>query len=142
MPFCRIIQNTDTGMIIQGTREWKDYTFGANVNPHLATTTGIAVCVQGLKRYYALLLCKDQKLRLVKELDGQTILAEKDFEVEFDHEYQLSIQTSGSKLIGSANGEVVFEWTDENRPLLSGSVALVCEEGRVDFGRIVLKPNN
>ena len=138
---CRVIQNTGTGMWIQGTREWENYTFNAVVNPHLAASTGIAVCVQGLKRYYALLLCNDQKLRLVKELDGRTVLAEKDFAWEVDQDCQMSLKTEASKLVASVNGEVVFECVDEGRPLLSGSVAMVCEEGRVDFGGISVQPN-
>ncbi|MFC1712059.1 ADP-ribosylglycohydrolase family protein [Candidatus Poribacteria bacterium] len=140
MPLCRVIQNTGTGLLIQGTREWKDYNFEATVNPHLATSTGIAVCVQGLKRYYALLLCNDQKLRLVKELDGRAVLVERDFAWEPDQDYQMSLQTQGSKLVGKMNGETVFECTDEDRPLLSGSIALVCEEGRVEFGRVAIQP--
>jgi len=141
MPTFRIIQNTDTGMLIHGTREWKDYTFNATVNPRLATSTGIALCVQGLKRYYALLLCKDQKLRLIKELDGHSVLLEKDFAYELDQNYQLSLQTKASTVIAKVNGEVIFEYNDTDRPLLSGSIALVCEEGRVDFGQVSIRPN-
>jgi hypothetical protein len=140
MPLCRIIQNTDTGMLIQGTREWEGYVFEATVNPHAAKSAGIAVCVQGLKRYYALLLCKDQKLRLVKELDGQSVLMEKDFTLEFDKDYQISLKTKGDSILAMVNGQIAFEYKDLNRPLLSGSVALVCEEGRVDFGRLRVSP--
>jgi len=140
-PTFRIIQNRDTGMLIQGTREWQDYAFNATVNPHLATSSGIAVCVQGLKRYYALLLCNDQKLRLIKELDGRLVLLEKDYAYELDQNYQLSLQTKESTIIAKINGAVVFEYNDVNRPLLSGSVALVCEEGRVDFGQASVTSN-
>lgn len=140
MPLCRICQNAGAGLLIQGTREWKDYSFAATVNPHLAKSTGIAVCVQGLKRYYALLLCDDQKLKLVKELDGEEILAEKDFVWELDSNYQLELQTKGGSLIAKIDGELAFELTDCDRPLQSGSIGLVCELGRVDFGAISIKP--
>jgi ADP-ribosylglycohydrolase len=142
MPLCQLIQNVGTGMLIQGTREWEDYTFDATLNPHLAASAGIAVCVQGLKRYYALLLCNDQKIRLIKELDGRAVLAEKDFAWELDHDCQLSLQTQGSKLIAKVNGEIALECTDSDGPLLSGSTALVCEEGRVLFGRVSVKPGS
>lgn len=138
MPLCRIIQNTGTGLLIQGTREWKDYEVSAIINPHLATSAGLAACVQGLKRYYALVLCRDQKLRLIKELDGCTVLAEKDFAWDFDQDYQMSLQTQANTLVAKVDGNVVFECADTDRPLLSGSVALVCEEGRVDFGHIAI----
>ena len=140
MPLCRITQNTGTGILIQGTRDWDNYVFNATVDPHLAASTGIAVCVQGLKRYYALLLCNDQKLRLIKELDGRAVLVEKDFAWELDQDYQMSLQTRGSALVAKVNGKTVFEYTDTDRPFLSGSVALVCEEGRVHFSHVAIQP--
>ena len=129
----RIMQNHDTGLFIQGTREWENYSFSALVNPHLAKEAGIAVCVQGLKRYYAFLLCDDGKLRLIKELDGRRELAEKEFAWNWDTDYELRLKAAGSNLIACIDGNVVFEYSDTNRPLLTGSVALVCTEGRVDF---------
>ena len=129
----RIMQNHDTGLFIQGTREWENYSFSALVNPHLAKEAGIAVCVQGLKRYYALLLCDDGKLRLIKELDGRRKFAEKEFAWNWDTDYELRLEAAGSNLIACIDGNVVFEYSDTNRPLLTGSVALVCTEGRVDF---------
>ena len=129
----RIMQNHDTGLFIQGTREWENYSFSALINPHLASEAGIAVCVQGLKRYYALLLCDDGKLRLIKELDGRRELAEKEFAWNWDTDYELRLKAAGSNLVAFIDGDVVFEYSDTNRPLLTGSVALVCTEGRVDF---------
>ena len=129
----RIMQNHDTGLFIQGTREWENYSFSALINPHLASEAGIAVCVQGLKRYYALLLCDDGKLRLIKELDGRRELAEKEFAWNWDTDYELRLKAAGSNLVAFIDGDVVFEYLDTNRPLLTGSVALVCTEGRVDF---------
>ena len=140
MPLCHVVQNSGVGMLIQGLREWENYSFAATVNAHLAASTGVAVCVQGLKRYYALLLCNDQKLRLIKELDGRITLAEKDFAWELDQNYQLNLQTQEATLVAEVNGEAVFEFTDEERPLLFGSVALLCEEGRVGFGHISISP--
>jgi len=142
MPTYRIIQNSDTGMLIQGNREWENYNFIATVNPHLAKSSGIAVCVQGLKRYYALLLCNDQKLKLIKELDGRSVLAEINFQWQLDQNYEMVLATHNSKITASINGNKVFEYTDTEIPLLSGCVALVCEEGRVDFGKAKIQPNS
>lgn len=135
----RIMQNHDTGLFIQGTREWENYSFSALVNPHLAKEAGIAVCVQGLKRYYALLLCDDGKLRLIKELDGRRKIAEKEFAWNWDTDYELRLEAAGSNLIACIDGNVVFEYSDTNRPLLTGSVALVCTEGRVDFRDVSIR---
>jgi len=54
----RLIQNEGMGLLIQGTREWRDYQVRAAVTPHMATSAGIGARVQGLQRYYALLLCQ------------------------------------------------------------------------------------
>ena len=55
-------------MIIQGTREWTDYEVRADVTPHMVEAAGLAARVQGMKRYYALNLCRGNKVRLVKAL--------------------------------------------------------------------------
>ena len=37
----RLIQNKGLGLIMQGTREWRDYSVSASVTPHLARRCGI-----------------------------------------------------------------------------------------------------
>jgi len=77
-PF-RLIQNRGRGLLIQGTREWTDYEVRAAVVPETVAGAGVAARVQGMRRYYALLLCDDDTIRLVRELDGATTLAEAPF---------------------------------------------------------------
>jgi hypothetical protein len=52
----------------------------------------------------------------------------------------LALQTKGSGLVAMLNGKVICECADTDRPLMSGSVAMVCEEGRVDFGYVRIQP--
>jgi hypothetical protein len=118
-------------MIIQGTREWQDYTVEAAIEPHLVESTGIAARVQGLERYYALLLCTGQRIRLVKALDGKHTLGEKEYDFEWDQAIQLQIKVQGEHIQAWANHQLVFDIQDQDRPLLSGAVALVIEEGRM-----------
>jgi len=66
----------------------------------------------------------------------RTVLAEKDLALNWDTDYPLCLEIADATLIASVNGNVVFEHTDADRPLLSGSVALVCTPGRVDFGMV------
>ena len=75
----RVAQNEGRGLLITGTRDWTDYAVTSTVRPHLVKTGGIAARVQGMRRFYALLLCADQTVQLVKALDGDTVLAEKIF---------------------------------------------------------------
>ena len=73
----RLIQDEGRGLIIQGCREWTDYQVSADVTPHMVKAAGIAGRVQGMRRYYAFLLCGDGKARLIKMFDREKILAER-----------------------------------------------------------------
>jgi ADP-ribosylglycohydrolase len=125
----RIVQNRGTGLLIQGTREWTDYRISAAVSPHLVKAGGIAARVQGMQRYYALLLCDDRSVRLVKALDGETVLAERAFDWSLGAQCELSLSVVGRDLQASAGDRVVFEVSDADQPLMGGGVALVCTEG-------------
>jgi len=136
----RLVQNCGTGLLIQGTREWTDYRVSADVTPHLVTSAGIAARVQGLRRYYALLLCNDGKARLVKTLDGDTVLAVADFSWELDGAYDLSLEVVGARIRAWIDGKQFFEVSDTDRPLTGGAVGLVCEEGRTATETVRVQP--
>jgi hypothetical protein len=136
----RLIQNNGRGMLIQGTQEWQDYHVSAPLTAHMCKSMGIAARVQGLRRYYALLLCRDSTLRLVKVLDGETLLAEKAFPWEFGATHILALQVQGTHLICSIDGQTVFDIDDSQNPLLTGAIALVCEEGRVGCEQVTVRP--
>ncbi|HVU11029.1 MAG TPA: ADP-ribosylglycohydrolase family protein, partial [Phototrophicaceae bacterium] len=136
----RIIQNEGRGLAIQGTREWRDYRVSAKINFHMATAAGIGARVQGMKRYYALLLCGDGKVRLIKALDGDTLLAENDFGVEFAHDYDLALEVEGNRLKAWVDDRLLFDLADTDRPLEGGAVALICEEGRAGTDEVRVAP--
>jgi ADP-ribosylglycohydrolase len=136
----RLVQNRGTGLLIQGTREWTDYRVSADVTPHMARAAGIAARVQGLRRYYALLLCRDGRARLAKALDGDTVLAETDFPWEFGETHELSLEVVGTRLRAWIGGQQLFGVNDADRPLIGGGVALVCEEGRTATDAVTVRP--
>lgn len=134
-----IAQDEGPGMGIQGSREWSDYAVTVRVRPHLAVSAGVAACVQGLKRYYALVLTSGNKLQLVKEHYGRKVLAQKAFKWSFDEEFDLRLETRGGKLTAYVNGKKVLAAEDKREPFLSGAVGLLCEEGRADYGPVKVK---
>jgi ADP-ribosylglycohydrolase len=136
----RIIQDHGAGLLIQGTREWTDYTVSAPVRPHMAARAGIAARVQGMRRWYGLLLCADGAARLVKSLDGEQVLAEAPCAWELDRTYQLSLTVRGAQVSASVDGEQIFDLEDADRPLLGGAIALVVDEGRVDVDDVTVRP--
>ena len=136
----RISQNSGTGLIMQGGRDWDDYQVTAAIVPHMSAEAGIAARVQGLQRYYALLLCQDQTVRLVKVLDGRTVLAEMPYEWAFERAYDLRLIVSGSRLQARINNQLVFDLEDSARPLLKGGIALVCTEGCMGTNAVSVAP--
>jgi len=136
-PF-RIIQNEGRGMIIQGTRQWTNYRLEADLVPHMLTACGIAARVQGLQRYYALLLAPQGKVRLVRALDGETVLAEADLAWRYEQTYPLALEVQGDWIRAWLGDAQLFEVQDGSLP--SGGVALVCEEGRMATDAVRVRP--
>ncbi len=136
----RLIQDYGTGLLIQGTREWKDYRVSAEITPHMAESAGIAARVQGLRRYYALLLAAGNKARLVKMLNTASVLAETDFPWQFGATYALRLQVTGNRLQAWIDDRPIFEVEDTDNPLTEGAIALVCEVGRIAADAIRVQP--
>ncbi len=138
--FLRLIQNEGRGLVLHGTREWEDYRFRATMTPHMCKAGGIAVRVQGLRRYYAMLL-DQERVRLVLMLNGdETVLAEVAGGWSFGATSELQLEVEDDRLLGSIDGNRVIEATDPDASLGSGGVALVCEEGRIGCDEVAIQP--
>jgi hypothetical protein len=137
----RLAQNRGVGLLIQGSREWRDIRLSAQVRTYLAEAMGIALRVQGLERYYALTLARGGKARLIKALDGTRILAEADYPWELNRPYDLSLSVAGQRLQAHIDGEIIFDLVDPDRPLENGAAALYCREGYLISGPVRVQPN-
>ncbi len=136
----RLSQNRDRGLLIQGTREWADYEVSVELTPHMVAAAGLAARVQGLRRYYALMTCDDGMVRLVKSLEGETELGWVRLRWHEDEKRTLRLQVVGAHIRASIDDQVLFDFEDTDRPLLSGAVGLVCEEGTASFGAVTVAP--
>ena len=136
----RVIQNRGRGIVITGTREWTDYSVQTAITPHLVRSFGLAARVQGQERYYALLLTDQNTVRLVKRLDGESILAERSQPWELGKTYDLKLTVRGMQVQAWLNGTLLFSVEDTSRPLMDGGIALVCEEGRIGTDRVTIHP--
>jgi ADP-ribosylglycohydrolase len=130
-PF-KISQNEGTGLLMTGTQDWCDMQVSAAVCPALCEAAGLAVRVQGLRRFYALLLSGGCKARLMRGPDS--VLGEVDFPWEYDGVYGLRLAAHGSQLQGWIDDQLLF--TVEDEAFGSGGIALVVEEGSVAAGDI------
>ncbi|MBW8012860.1 MAG: ADP-ribosylglycohydrolase family protein [Chloroflexi bacterium] len=136
----RLVQNGGRGLIMQGNREWKDYEVETAITPWLMEAGGVGARVQGMKRYYSLQLEKGNKVRLVKALDGDTILGEKDFNWEIHNSYTLKMQVSGNRIKAWVDGQLQFDVVDEDKPLCGGGVAYVVDLGHISSQAMIVKP--
>jgi len=136
----RIMQDHGRGMVSQGTREWTDYRASVKLNPHMMDACGLAVRVQGLARYYALMLTRESKVRLVRMLDTERLLAEAPCPVEFGSSYELALEAKGDRLRASIGGVQVFDVRDPERSFEGGGVGLIVEVGRLHAGPVTIRP--
>lgn len=136
----RVIQNRERGLVITGTREWTDYSVQARITPHLAKAFGLAARVQGLERYYALLLSSQNTIKLIKRLDGESVLHQQECAWEFGRPYHLQIIVRGNEILAALDGVFLFKAEDVDRPLIGGGIALVCEEGRIGTDQVSVGP--
>ncbi len=135
----RLIQNEGRGLLIQGTRDWINYQFAAQAMPRVCEAGGIAVRVQGLQRYYALLL-DQESTRIVRVLDGETILAQTDSGWSVEQEYDLKLQVEGNRLTAFVNGLQVLDALDSDNALTGGAIALIAQTGFIYFDDVAVKP--
>lgn len=136
-----VINNYDRGMISIGTEDWKQYSAQVPVRLAISKASGIGVHVQGLNRFYGLLLCDDDKLRLIKAKEnGDQILKEIQFIWESWKEYNLGLSVQDHQIIGYIDGEKVIEANDLVQPYLSGGVALIVDQGFLMANEVSIKP--
>ena len=134
----RLIQNEGVGLAFQGSENWTDYRVTATVRVHMARAGGIAARAGGMQRYYALLIGGDGVVRLVRQVNERTVLASAPLAGELTACHRLTLEVSGSTIRGSVDDGPPITATDD--ALRGGAVALVSEEGRVEFHSVTIAP--
>jgi ADP-ribosylglycohydrolase len=136
----RIVQNEGTGLLSQGTVDWQDYRVTSTITPYLAKQAGIAARVQGLRRYYALVLADNGEVQLVKAKDGEiTVLAAEQHPWQDFAPVELSLDVTGNHLQGWVDGQQRFDLTDHSDPWQAGGVALIVTEGCIGTDAVAVK---
>lgn len=136
----RLVHDHGRGLLSLGMADVSDYEIESTIELQLVQAAGIAGRVQGLRRYYALLLGADGFARLVKVVDDETVLAEAAFPWEHGSDHTFRLRISGNRIEGSIDGEVHLSAIDEDSALGAGGIALICEEGMMVTDAISLRP--
>lgn len=129
-----LTHNEGVGLLTQGSREWRDYRIEARVTPKMAVSAGLALRVQGLRRYYALVFAGPGELRIVKALDGNAVLAQTSFPWEPFQDYMVEVEVRGNEIRAWIDGRLKLTAADLDRPLLEGAFGVLVESGCVGVG--------
>ena len=137
----RISQSEGEGIVAHGTREWTDYTIDTALVVHHACHAGLALRVQGLKRYYAIRVTRGNRLEIVRQRDGEsTVLAAADFPFVLDERIPFRVTTKGAK-IDATVGEISLQALDDTvEALRDGGFGLIVNEGALSCDSITVSP--
>ena len=140
-PSFRIAQDRGEGMIIRGGRRGRTIASKRRSSCIWRTYAGVAVRVQGLRRYYAVLLVRPNILRLIRMRDGEaTVLAESPFEWTFETPYPFRVSAQGEQIDASVGG-VRLEARDSGPlGLADGGVALMVCGGACSCDEALIAP--
>jgi hypothetical protein len=135
----RCAQNQGTGLLIQGGSDWRSYQASADLTVYMARAFGIAIHVQGLRRYTALLLCDDGKARLVRvQHRERATLAEAAFAWEPGSTHAFSLEAAGGEVVGVVDGTLTLRAAANGST--AGAAALVIVEGTAGTGALTVRP--
>jgi ADP-ribosylglycohydrolase len=129
-PSFRISQNRGEGLISHGTRQWTDYAVKSDIVIHLGDYGGIALRVQGLRRYYGVRLTRDGRLQIVRVRDEETrVLTETAFPLAFETTLSIAARVQGRTISATVNGVTISAEDDDAHRLEDGGVGLFIHEG-------------
>ena len=136
-----IAQNFGRGLLLQGSRDWHDYRVVSSMAATTAKAFGLAARVQGMRRFYALLLENPNRLALVRVYDDDVSrLAECEFEWAVDINYTFDLQIQGNVLRANLNDIHLFEVHDEDTRLNCGAIGYLVEEACVLSASVEISP--
>ncbi|MDB5541636.1 MAG: ADP-ribosylglycohydrolase family protein [Devosia sp.] len=129
-PSFRISQNRGEGLISHGTRQWTDYAVKSEIVIHLGNHGGVALRVQGLRRYYGVRLTREGKLQIVRVRDNETsVLGETAFPFQFEKKLSVTARVRGTRIEATVDGvSISVEDTDEHA-FKDGAIGLFISEG-------------
>jgi hypothetical protein len=140
-PSFRISHNVGEGLLAHGTRQWTDYEVTSEIIIHLGNYGGLAVRVQGLRRYYGVRVTRDGRLQIIRVRDDDvTVLAETPFELNFGARLAVSARVKGREITAEVAGTRLSAADDSPEAFLDGGVGLVINEGALSTDSVTVSP--
>jgi ADP-ribosylglycohydrolase len=138
----RVTSNEGLGSILQGTREWKDYSVEADITPLLANGWGLAARVQGRERYYAMMFDRSDggQVRLVRRCHMENTLAAARFAWHLDQTYRARLEAQGRGLRAFVGDKLILEAEDAELGLRGGGIGLLVDAGSISTRELRVRP--
>ncbi|MFC6488031.1 ADP-ribosylglycohydrolase family protein [Nitratireductor sp. GCM10026969] len=137
----RISQARGEGMIIHGTRDWTDYRVETECVLHLGDFGGVALRVQGLRRYYGVRATRENRLEIVRVRDEEVkVLASTPFDLALEKRMQVTASAVGN-IIQARVDDVDIEARDESElAFRDGGIGLVIASGALSADFVAVSP--
>lgn len=129
-----LCHNEGVGLLTQGTMEWQDYRVECRLTPKMAVSAGVAIRVQGTRRYYAVLFTEPGQVRIEKALDGRRTLAQTSFPWEAFQDYEVEVEVKENTIRVWIDGRLTLSAVDPSQPLVGGAFGFVVESGCMGAG--------
>ncbi len=118
------------GLILHGTRDWKDYTVEVDLMVHLGSSAGVVARAQGLRRYYGARVTRDGMFQLVKHYDDiYDIMASEKITFAFDKIINITLTVIGSSLSANIGNTTLMASDNSNFIMSSGAIGLMVSDG-------------
>ncbi|MEK1851986.1 MAG: ADP-ribosylglycohydrolase family protein [Phyllobacterium sp.] len=138
-PSFRISQDRGEGLISHGTRQWTDYEVKSDIVVHLGNHGGIALRVQGQRRYYGVRATRGGMLQIVRVRDDETkVLAETGLKLEFEKRLSFSARAQGNAISATVDGVSLSAEDDDAEALTNGGIGLIIHEGALSTDAVTV----
>jgi ADP-ribosylglycohydrolase len=136
----RLVSNGPRRLSTTGSGHWDDYRFEATIRPHAADAVGVAVHVEGLRRYLLLRLTSDGQVQLIRRSDQEeTVLARHGLDWQPGRGYAVTIDVAGDTVTALVDGQLIAHLPHSGGSS-RGAIGISCEGGRLDCSRARIQP--
>ncbi len=135
-----ITHNEGVGLLTQGHRDWSNYRIEARITPKMALAGGIALRVQGLRRWLAFVFAGENQVAIIKCKNEERQLAQTSFPWEPFKDYDVEVEVKGTEIRAWINGRLVLTAVDREDPLTGGAFGFIVKDGCLGAGTPRITP--
>jgi hypothetical protein len=137
----RLAQSRGAGLISIGTRQWQDLRVRTEIVPHLGDSLGLALRVQGLRRYYGVRVTRTGALQIVRVRDGETlVLSASACRFEYDTALVFDVTIRGTHIVATVGGVSIAAEDKTALAYRGGGIGLFIHEGAISADWIGVAP--